>query len=123
MAGNPKSYRAKKMLTEQEKELAKKFGNFYLQKNCGNYTTCQAEITNLQISQFKLLQEQCPTCKGHEYTRLQIVCVRVGLFIGKLGKNIDELENYLGIKIKLEEEKDPLYQYLIPYDYSKYNES
>jgi ribosomal protein S3 len=46
---------------------------------------------------------------------VSITTARPGLLIGKRGINIDALTHYLGTKVKIIEEKDPLSSWLIPY--------
>jgi hypothetical protein len=45
-----------------------------------------------------------------------ITTTRPGMLIGKRGTNFDALEKFLGVKIKIYEERDPLLSWLIPYE-------
>jgi ribosomal protein S3 len=45
---------------------------------------------------------------------ITITTERPGILIGKRGTNIDALEKFLGTKVKIIEDQDPLYHYLIP---------
>ena len=41
-------------MTDQEKEIARKIGQFYLQKNNGDYSKAEAEINAMNITSIKI---------------------------------------------------------------------
>ena len=91
------------MLPEQVKEVAARIGQFYLDKNKGDYKVTENEITDLCIASIDMANSE-----------VTIVTGRPGLLIGSRGKNIEALEKYLNMRIKIVEDVDPLWAYLIP---------
>ncbi len=96
------------MLPENVHEAAMKIGVFYLQKNNGDYKKTEEEISKLQISKIEV-DDTLPNS-----VVISITTARPGMLIGRRGQNIDELTQYMGTKIKILEEKDPLSSWLIP---------
>lgn len=92
------------MLSEQVRNAAREIGLFYLKKNNDNYTLTEQDINHLRISKIEV-SDECIT----------ITTSCPGLLIGRRGMNIDALVTHLGKKVKILEEEDPLYCYLIPY--------
>lgn len=113
------------MFSEKVKEIAKSIGQFYLQKNNGDYIATEKEVLRLQIKKIEFLIRENPA--GEQIHEAIITAGRVGLLIGKRGTNIDALTKHLGMKVKIMEDNDPLESYLIPYepvddDYPYYDE-
>lgn len=102
------------MFSEKVKEIARNIGQFYLQKNNGDYVATEKEILRLQIKNIEFLIRENP--KGEQIREAVITAGRVGLLIGRRGTNIDALEKHLGMKVKIMEDTDPLESYLIPYE-------
>lgn len=106
------------LLSEKVQIMANRIGQFYLQKNNGDYVACNKELDDLRISKLLVGSNTCSKCKQKlpgkegEETCLTIISSMVGKLIGRRGSNIEALEKFLGIKIKLIEENDPLFQYL-----------
>jgi ribosomal protein S3 len=96
------------MLSEEVKGMAAAIGAYYLQKNNGDYVATEKEITSMRISAIAV-DSTLPHSKV-----VSITTERPGLLIGKRGTNIDALEKFLGHKVKVIEDRDPLYNYLIP---------
>jgi transcription antitermination factor NusA-like protein len=100
------------MLSEEVKNVARKIGQFYLEKNNQNYELTEKDIDNLRISKIEIVDD-----------KIAITTAAPGRLIGMRGKNILLLQEYLGQKVKIIEEMDPLFVYLIPqepdqdYDY------
>ena len=97
------------MLSQEVKDVAERIGQYYLEKNHGDYASTELEITSLHISEI-----QVDNSLAHSIA-ISITTARPGLLIGKRGTNIDALEKYLNTKVKIIEDKDPLHSYLIPY--------
>lgn len=101
------------MLPVKVQNIAERIGQFYLQKNDGDYEKAAAELEKLRVTKIEVVEEPCKEC-NHPTEIIKMTCVRVGMLIGRFGKNIELLEKFLGVKVKIFEEKDDLYQYLIP---------
>lgn len=71
---------------------ADKMGQFYLEKNGGNYDAAADEIMRLQFTDLQVTDSS-----------IIISTARPGRLIGVKGKNIEALEKALGIKIKIVE--------------------
>lgn len=97
------------MLPEKVREMASNIGQYYLKKNSGDYVSTEREIMSLQISKIEV-DDTLPNL-----VEVSITTARPGLLIGKRGINIDALTHYLGTKVKIIEEKDPLSSWLLPY--------
>lgn len=99
-------------------EAARKIGRFYLAKHNNDYAAAEKELNALQISRIEvtntetfssLVRSQSPP-----QTIISITTARPGILIGKRGQNIDNLAKYLGTKVHIVEDEEPLYQYLVP---------
>lgn len=78
----------------------KLIGQFYLQKNNEDWEKAIDEITQLRITNMRIVDD-----------KLEITSNRPGLIIGPKGSNINALEKYLKIQIMIKEEKhDWLYE-------------
>ena len=95
------------MLSDAVKETATKIGQFYLEKNNGDFKATEIEINRTHITQIDV------TCDA-----ISIYTERPGVLIGKYGENILALEKFLNIKLCIIEEDDALSDYLIPQDWS-----
>jgi len=97
--------------SEETINIAKQIGEFYLEKNKGDYEKTREEIERLRIVDIVQLADT-----------VEIKAVRVGLLIGPGGKNINQLEQYLGQKIYIKEEKESLLDYIIPVPEMEYDD-
>lgn len=97
------------MLTDAVKKVAAKIGQFYLIKNNGDYEATAKEIDSLRISKIEV-----------EEDKVVIVSPRVGLLIGKRATNIERLAKFLEVEVKLLEDMDNLYDYLVPRPYNEW---
>ena len=93
------------MIPHEVKTVALAIGQFYLQKNKGDYNATAKEITDIHISKIEV------TNKG-----ISITTACPGRLIGSRGLNIDALSKFLKKDIHIVEEMDPLISYLIPND-------
>lgn len=91
-------------ISEQIKEIANLIGDFYLNKNKGDYQKAAKEIYELQITDLCRLVDNI----------VVITTGRPGLLIGKKGDNIFALIDWLKRPIKIQEAEDSLLDYLIP---------
>ena len=94
------------------REVAQMIGTFYLSKNNGDYEAAEKEIDRLRIAKIEVAD-------GVVF----ILSARPGILIGKRGENIGALQEHLGKKIKIFEEKDSLRDYLITYPETDYADS
>lgn len=94
------------MIPQEIREVAGKIGQFYFQKNSGDYAATAREITDLQISKIEVTEKD-----------VSITTARPGRLIGRRGRDIDALTEFLQTKIRIIEEIDPLISWLIPHDY------
>lgn len=85
------------------KIVASKIGAFYLQKHNMDYDKTAAAIECLRISKVEVAGNA-----------VSITTARPGILIGPRGKNVDALTAYLGMEVKIIEDRDPLLEYLIP---------
>lgn len=99
------------MLSEQDKEAARKIGEFYLQKNNRDFKATEKEIMDLRISKVRALENKT----------IEITTERPGLLIGRRGTNIDALTKFLDVHVKIIEERDPITYYLIPQNWDEYD--
>lgn len=108
----------KQHLPEKTTHYATLIGEFYLRKNNGDYEAANKELDGLHISKLEVDELKCPHCKqilpGQIYQPpiLSITCAYVGKLIGKWGENIEKLSEFLGVKIKILEDPNPLCFYL-----------
>lgn len=87
-------------------KVCSEIGLFYLKKHNGSYEKAAAEIEKLRVTNVTLEEEE-----------VHIECVRVGIFIGRRGENIKNLEDFLERKIVLSETKVDWTYLLTPTDY------
>src|SRR5688572_16565788 len=99
------------MLDSKIVEIAKKIGEYYLQKNNQDYDEAGLELLKLGITQISISD-----------TEITIEVARPGLLIGKRAENIDKLTKYLNCKVKIIEAVDYIYNYIIPYPEQEYPE-
>jgi len=65
-------------------DVARMIGEFYLDKNKGDYKKTNEEISELKITRI-----------DYNFKTLNITTGRPGLIIGRRGENIDKLREYL----------------------------
>ncbi len=96
------------MLPHPVREACKTIGEFYLQKNKGNYPLAADEIIKLHITKVAINEN-----------RLCITAGRVGILIGRRGENITNLTNFIQERLQMEvrifEDEDGLIDCLIPH--------
>lgn len=97
------------MLANDIKEVAMNIGQYYLQKNNGDYKKTEQDIVNLGITKIEV-----DPATWERPATVSITVGRPGLFIGKRGTNIDALEKYLKIKVKIIEDTERLIDWLVP---------
>jgi hypothetical protein len=98
-----------KMLSDKDKEVARKIGQFYLQKNNRDYKATALEIATLGINEIKVREDGV----------VEITAERVGPLIGRRASNLNELIKFLDMKLHIKEDPDPLSSYLIPQDWEE----
>lgn len=91
------------MLDNEIREVASAIGQFYLQKNSGDYQAAEKEIHSLLISKIEVTHNSVSVTTG-----------RPGLLIGRMGRNVDALSKFLKKEVRVIEDMDPLAYYLIP---------
>lgn len=99
------------MIPEAVQEIAAQIGVFFLRKNNNDYEAARKEILELRISE--ITYENPPG-------DVAISLSRPGLLIGRRGEQIDSLTKFLGKQIKIVEVNQSLHDYLLPYDYSQW---
>lgn len=87
---------------EKTCEVCEKIGQFYLQKHNGNYNKAAIEIAKLGITGILVSNK-----------RIIIQLYRPGLLIGVRGENVENLQEFLGINLHIEEESLPKWDDLI----------
>lgn len=92
------------MLTQEVRDIAQKIGQFYLQKYDNDYQLAEQELIRLQITKIEVEPEM-----------VRITLARPGILIGRRGINIENLTKFLGVKVFIIEDQDPIYSWLIPY--------
>jgi len=98
----------------ENRDIAQVIGAYYLEKNNNNYYKTGEDIRNLGITQIE-----------HKRDTIIITLQRVGLLIGRRGENIDKLQKFLVRETKytkLNIKDDKTISWLIPIDYSDYND-
>lgn len=93
----------RKKLNEKLIDIVSLIGEFYLRKNDNDYVKTSVEIKQLKITEIKLDDKS-----------VLITLKRPGLLIGKRGENIDKLEKFLSMKVKIFETENSELDYLIP---------
>jgi hypothetical protein len=83
-------------------QVAKRIGEFYLEKNGEDYDETAAELLRLQITKIEV-----------EGDTVTITTNRPGMLIGNHAANIDGLSEFIEKKIKIIECRDNIYNYLI----------
>lgn len=106
-----------KIFSKETQEVARLIGLFYLEKNNNDYVATEEEIKRLQITDIEV-----------EHCEIIVELSRPGLFIGKRGENVEQLQKYLhehGFKRKLhiKEAKQNILDFLIPYEYNDEDDS
>ena len=98
----------------ESREIARLIGEFYLNKNKNNYKKTEEELRTLGVVQIQ----------GKDNAVI-ITLQRPGLLIGRRGENIDQLQKFLSSKTKyskIDIKEDKVICWLIPYDYSDYQD-
>ena len=89
-------------LTEEEKKIIIQIGQFYLKKNDGDHDKTVKELTSLGIRRISLKSQHfCKFCTTGEAVEITLFCP--GILIGKKGKNIENLEAFLGKHVAIVE--------------------
>ena len=91
------------MLAPNVVEVARRIGLFYLQKNSQDYAKTEKELTDLRISKIEV-----------DVKNVTVYVSHVGLFIGRRGENIGKLSKFLKLEVKIVEDRDSIYDALIP---------
>jgi ribosomal protein S3 len=98
-------------MTSEERQVAREIGEYYLQKNNGNYCAAEDEILRLYISRIDVCEDI-----------ITIVTGRPGALIGKRGINIDCLGKAIGKKIRIIEDMECITGFLIPRPQEMYDD-
>jgi hypothetical protein len=96
-------------ISEEVKDIAAKIGLFVLQESDGDYGKACEEVTRLRINRLDIEEEGTAR-------KLTIETSRPGLLIGKRGKRIEALQEYLGIHLCIVETQEHILDYIYPYD-------
>jgi KH domain len=99
-------------LSNAVREYAMMIGQFYLKKNDGDYIATAEEVDSLRISKIEVTDDGS----------VAITTALPGMLIGKRGTNVDALREHLKANIKIIEEEDPLFPYLIPQQPDEYDD-
>lgn len=92
------------MIPENIREIAKIIGEYFLERNGGDYSKTELDLLRLGISNIAQRDDG----------KIAITTARPGLLIGKRGETVDKLTKRLGKTIHIIEEMDPLINYLVP---------
>lgn len=98
------------MLTQEIKDIAMQIGQFFLNRNNGDYVKTEKQITDMRINNISLSTDG----------KLVIELSRPGLLIGRKGIQITDLTNYMGRPIHIVETMEHVYDYLVPRPYWDY---
>lgn len=96
------------MIPNKIQAIAAAIGEFYLNKNNGDYKATENELVNLRIETIEILSS----------TDIMIKLARPGLLIGRKGLNIDALSKHLSKKIFIVESSSQLIDYLVPFNFA-----
>lgn len=99
------------MLSEKEREFARKIGKFYFKKCNEDYNLAVQKIIKLYITKLEFKENT-----------LNITTCRPSLLIGKQGENIDSLSEYLNVNIKIIEETDSLIDTILSFRFDEDSE-
>lgn len=89
------------------REVGAQIGEYYLQKNNGDYESAGREVANLRVTDLSFIG----------VNRLAIKCCRPGLLIGRRGHNIDMLSQHIGMSVKVVEDSMDFTYIVTPVDY------
>jgi len=95
------------MISREVQEVAAKIGEFFLNKHSGDYVATQKAVEALRITQISLAEN-----------KVTIELGRPGLLIGRRCEQIDNLGEFLGLKIHIVEATDHILNWLVPVDYA-----
>jgi ribosomal protein S3 len=110
------------MWSNEVKEVARKIGQYYLQKARDRIETTYDIIPQYNSSHAKAEAEICRLGISKievEGNIVTITAARVGLLIGVRGRNIDALNKFLNMDIRVIEDTNSLNDYLIPNAYNE----
>lgn len=99
------------MFSQELKDIADKIGRFFLQEYCDDKDKTREFLQQLQIQDIAI-----------EDGKIAITVSRVGLFIGRRGRNIERLVGFLGRNIIVKEAKECWYDHLTQFDYDDWEE-
>ena len=91
------------MFSKEVIEVAQRIGQFYLEKNHGDYEKTKVEILSLLITSVEVTEG-----------KVIIKTSRPGLLIGKRGINIDNISTFLDKKIHVLEERENIVDCITP---------
>lgn len=92
------------MIDPKLHEAATKLGQFYLNKNGGDYAKATDELYRLHIKEVAVADDGTVT----------LTVGRIGLLIGKRGTNIDALSKFFGHPIRCVEDTNSILDIVIP---------
>lgn len=102
------------IFTPEQRWIAKKIGEFYLDKNNGDHEKANEEISRVRFNHVEFLNDN----------RVLLEVSRPGILIGKRGENIEKLQEFLGHKLYIKETvehiMDHMYVYPVEDDYDAF---
>lgn len=99
------------MINPKIKEICESIGQFYLQKNDGDYIATRHEIKEVDFTKVEWNEDE---------GKITLEVDRPGLIIGKRGENLYQLVKHLETDVAakyvcIEEARDNLNDYIIPH--------
>lgn len=95
------------MYSNEIKEIAADIGQFFLDKNKGDYLKTKHEIENMRVNSISI-----------DDNKVIIELSRPGLLIGWRGEQIHSLIKHLERDVRIVETPNHIEDYLIPYHYN-----
>lgn len=91
-------------MDEKKKELLQSIGVYFLGYYNNDYKKTEKILLNMMISKVEIADDE-----------ITFVLGRPGILIGPRGMHVDNLTKKLDMKIKIVEDMESVYDYLIPY--------
>lgn len=79
-------------LNKQEQEVFGRIATFYIERSGGDYAKAIKDVEQIGFRRIEVFGDN-----------VVVWAKRVGLFIGRRGENVDQLQKYLGKKIYIKE--------------------
>lgn len=94
------------MFTKDRIEICRLIGEFFLRENSNDYDKAEKQILQLDIKDVQPIQ------------KIKVELGRPGLLIGRKSLLIHRLEEFIGMKIDIVEDRQSINSLIIPVDYS-----